>query len=137
MPKVERLELATLKTGDNVRVKAGNEPEAFIYDFTVVEPGELPYCDFKQISPNGEEIGPASEVLEGSGQWTTPDQNPCQRGDVLAGKPHQEIATTIGWGRLRLGDFVMVLDATGPKETRRDRYQLVPECTEIIVSDLA
>ena len=135
MADVERLELSALKYGERIRVTAGDAPDAFLYEFMVVEPGKLPHCDLTQTNPDGSIVGPARVVLEGTGQWTTPEQNPCQRGDVLAGNPHQEIAMSIGEGLLCLGGYVIVLEATDTNKVTIDRYQLMPEVSRITIGE--
>lgn len=127
MSDFERLELASVETGTRIIVKAGEEPEAFTYTFDVREAGDRPYCELTQTNPDGTTVGPAMAILEGTGQWTTPEQNPVQRGDIMAGKPHQALALSIGWGALRLGGSVIISD----REEPLDRYELRPECTAI------
>lgn len=131
MPGIERLKLATVEAGATIQVKASEDPEAYLYSFTVLEPGEMPYCDFSQTSPDGSIIGPVNALLEGTGDWTTPEQNPCQRSDPAMGRPWQERAMSIGWGALHLGGFVVALDATEREKMPKDRYELLPEVTKI------
>lgn len=130
--EVERVELETLEGGRKINVIAGVDPlERYIYDFTIIEPGNRPVCELVQTSPDGASIGPIGRViLEGAGIWTTPEQNPLQRGDVVMGIPRQERALSIGWGALYIGGFMTIVDPVA-----RDRYYLQPAITSIDVSE--
>jgi hypothetical protein len=54
----ESLELKSVKRGQTIRVRAGEEPLVHLYDFEVLEPGERPKCAFTQTAPSGELVGP-------------------------------------------------------------------------------
>ena len=72
--KANNFELNSVEVGQVVSVTAGVEPEAFVYNFTIVETGDMPLCDVVQTSPDGTITGPIQGVLEGSGGWTTDRQ---------------------------------------------------------------
>lgn len=137
MKRVESLELASLKAGAVVDVTAGEEPKAWRYSFTIVEPGNTPRCDFTQTDPDGAVVGPLPVILEGAGRWTTVQENPMLRGDALVGRRHQEKGMSIGEGMLRLNRFVIIFNASNPPVTAHDRLQLMPECTDIQVTEAA
>lgn len=130
MADIEQLTLSTLKTGDSVTTTAGLAPDAYTYKFTVVEPGEMPICDLVQTDPAGVVIGPAKAVLQGSGRWTTEQQNPMQRADWFVGRQRQEVAMSIGYGLLTTSEFVIISE---PGDTTGDRLRLEPECTAISI----
>ncbi len=129
---MERLVLSTVKAGETITAVAGQEPEAYSYDFKVIEAGERPTCDLTQTGPDGATVGPSPVVLEGSGNWTTPEQNPVQANDPVWGRPRQELAMSIGWGMVRIGGFICIAsaDLSAPLE----RAYLQPECTDIRLS---
>ena len=64
------LELKSVKCGETIHVRAGEEPKAYLYDFEVLEFGEMPKCNFTQTSPGGELVGPFVVYVEGTGDWT-------------------------------------------------------------------
>lgn len=133
MADIERLTLSTLKAGDSVTTTAGQVPDAYRYKFTVIEPGEMPLCDLMQTDPSGAVVGPAKAILQGSGRWTTEQQNPMQRADWLVGRQRQKIALSIGYGLLSTGDYVIISE---PGNTTGNRLQLQPECTAISIDQV-
>lgn len=90
----------------------------------------MPLGELMQINPDGTTVGPGEAILEGCGRWTTVDQNPMQRGDVLLGLRRQELAMTIGYGVLFVGGLIVVRD---PADNTGGRYELQPACTDIIL----
>jgi hypothetical protein len=124
-------ELDKLKTDEVIRAIAGVGEETFTYDFKVIEPGEKPLCELKQTDTRGNIVGPVNAILEGSGRWTTPKQNPVQNGDWLFGRPQQDKAMNIFWGHIYTGGFLVI---SNPDETVYDRVVLQPECSEILLN---
>ena len=116
---VDRLVLETLAKGDIITVTCG-VGSTYIYRFEVVDPGKLPTCVMMQTDPTGKEIGPSTVVLEGTGSWTTKQQNPVQ--DNWFGQQY-----TIGFGMLHVGGTLSVLD----REGESGRWELLPACTKI------
>lgn len=117
----EKLELNSVRRGQTIRVRAGEDTEAYIYDFEVLEPGQRPKCSFMQTAPSGELVGPFVTYIEGTGIWTNRRQNPVQS---------QREAITISWGAMYIGSFVMIHPVDNPPG---NRLQLLPEVSAIDV----
>lgn len=123
---VESLELETLQAGSRLRIIAGDNPRAYGYDFLVLEAGERPHCLVMQTSPDGRLVGPSEVTLEGTGRWTTRQENPVQ---TQFGE-----AFTISWGYVSLGGLLSVIDRNAPKPRGvNGRYHLQPACNRIEV----
>lgn len=88
------------------------------YDLHVIRDGEQPLCLMTQTYPEGQ-TGPTKVILEGTGFWTTPKENPVQT---------QQKAMSIAFGRVIEGGHIVI---SHPIE--RKRVYLVPECAEIQV----
>ncbi len=125
----KEIDLGTLNVGETLHANETEKKGLFSYEFRIIELGERPICDLTQTGPDGSLVGPAPVILEGTGHWTTPAQNPTQRGDPLMGKPHQWEAMTISWGRVSVGGLLVF---TGFEDKKRgDRYYLMPATTEL------
>ncbi|MDB5170437.1 MAG: hypothetical protein JWO35_131 [Candidatus Saccharibacteria bacterium] len=122
----ESVNLSDLTEGNIIKVTAGVDDEAYGYSFTVLESGDTPRCMLEQTSPDGSVVGPAEVILEGTGSWTTPEQNPVQRGSIVSAR--QDYALSIGRGMLNTGCSLVILT---PEPTNRQRFELMPECTTI------
>lgn len=116
---VHQLQLSTLAVGDLVIATAGRGPAIYIYQFNVLVAGEKPVCALRQIRPDGYIRGPHRVTLEGTGIWTTRDQNPVQ-----SFSPEKQMSTV--WGSLYVGGFII-----GAAE--REFFQLLPAVNEIDV----
>lgn len=127
MTNNERINLGSLKPGDSLQVKTGPEP-LFTYDVRVVEAGEMPKCEITQKNEQGEVTArPTLAILEGTGHWTTPEQNPMQLADWSIGRQRQDKAMSIDYGGLNIGGFLVVRE---PEKDASGRIYLTPECTE-------
>ncbi len=132
--RVEVLVLKTLEKGAVFDLKAKEDPDRFgrhsdqeySYRFLVIEPAEMPICQITETNQVGV-VRSAIAQVEGSGIWTTPSENPTQMGDPLFGKPHQDIALSIGYGRLSVGSFLVI---NNPKESGK-RLVFNVRCQEI------
>ncbi len=122
----ESLDLKELQVGSRVVVLAGTDPsDTYRYDFLVCEPGEKPKCLFMQTAPDGELSPVADVILEGTGNWTTREQNPVQK---------QATAMSIFHGGMSLGGYAMILDPHAEWPIGRNgRYQLMPRVSSIEV----
>lgn len=130
MATYEQLELKGLASGAAFRVSAISKDESFSYDFQVLKQGEQPLCELVQTnSRTGKVAGPITVVLKGTGSVTTPEQNPTQYGDLLFGRDYQPEALTIGYGRVRTGQFLVAHNPSNPS----DIGQFLPACSEIMV----
>lgn len=95
--------------GETIHITTGEAEEAHRYEFQIKEAGEWPKGMLTEYGPGGSVVGPLPIRLDGCGRWTTPEENPVQNGDPLAGKPHQERAFSFNaWG-LRTGLYFAAL----------------------------
>lgn len=127
MINCERVNLGALSEGTLFQVKIGLSLSTFA--IRIIEPGLMPRCEITQLNQDGTIIaGPTVAVLEGSGCWTAPEQNPTQRGDYLFNRPYLPKAMSIDYGGLRTGHLLVAHD---PKRTDNSRVYFQPACTEI------
>lgn len=76
--KIHRLDLSTLKEGDEVHITTGEGEEAFKYTFTVHKPGKWPVGRMQETAPGGDITGDGLFMLQGSGVWTNRAQTQCK-----------------------------------------------------------
>ena len=103
--RIERLELESLQVGDVVNIITGTGEEAFHYEMSIQQAGTWPTVLFKEIRPDGSEVGPFPVEVHGSGLWTSRRQNPVQ---------DQERAFTSYWGSLSIGCFMAIKNPKDP-----------------------
>ena len=129
--EVSSLVLKALKKGDVVIAECGNTPEKYTYRFDVIEPGERLVCDLVQTGPEGKSIGPQRVTLQGTGAWTTEEQNPTQRWDWLFSRhPRCVKMITIAYGMLYVGDTLVIVHVDS-----NEQYELLPACTKIYIEN--
>lgn len=123
MATCESLRLETLKSKSKFRIKTEEEngTGVFSYEFEVVEPGEHPICVITEKNKRGKIVGRGLGILEGTGSWTTRNQNPVQT---------QDRAFTIGHGGVRVGGLICVLHPQ-----TRTRYMFEFPCSRIVLRD--
>lgn len=98
---LERLELKALKVGDVVRIVTGPEGDAWTYTFRVTEMGnQWPTGMLSAIVPDGTVTEEVEFTLHGTGNWTTPSQNPVQDRMLQRGFSSY-------WESVRVGDLVV------------------------------
>jgi hypothetical protein len=107
--RIERLELERLHVGDAVHVTTGIGDEAFHYEMSIQTAGRWPTVLFKEIRPDGSEVGPFPAEIHGSGRWTTRRQNPVQ---------DQDRAFTSYWDSLSIGCFMAIKNPNDPMGQR-------------------
>lgn len=78
---IERINLDTLKIGDEVTIKTGADDNAWTYHFVVEEAGQWPKGKLIGFAPDGSETESVDFSLHGAGNWTTRQQNPVQKQD--------------------------------------------------------
>ncbi len=103
MTAPERLSVETLIIDQTLNVQVGPDP-LLIYRFQVRSDlaGRYPLCVLTQLDAEGNLMaGPATVLLEGSGRWTTREQNPVQT---------QDRALTPDYGGINVGSYLTVLD---------------------------
>jgi hypothetical protein len=116
---IEQVQLDTLTEGKTAIVKAGEEPETYLYEFEIVKAGEVPECNFLQTAPDGNVTGPRRVILEGTGQWND------QRQDAAPDEEDEKSPITVDRGILHLGGFV-VIRPVNAEPSSNYRYRLNP-----------
>lgn len=129
MESPRRLNFETLEDGNLIQINTDSQPLSS-YEVRVVKQGSPLLCELTQKDQFGKIIaGPAEANLVGCGHWTTPVQNPTQRGDYLFGRPYQERALTINYSELFVGGLLVISDPSQPQS----RMTLPLSCTEFNV----
>ncbi len=100
----ERIELNTIAPGDILRITTGIGESAFRYTFVAETQGAWPRGQLEELRPDGSIVGPFRVALQGSGRWTTRQQNPVQI---------QDRAFTSYFDSVSRGDCLVVGDPDG------------------------
>lgn len=101
LERLDRVVLAELRDGDVVHIVTGDEDlETYSYDFVVTRSGEHPVGIIKSYAPitGGLVSDPVEFMLQGTGRWTTRDENPLQK---------QELVLSSCFDSLLVGGFVV------------------------------
>lgn len=105
--RIEEIRLDELRAGDVLSITTGVGSEAFLYDFTVLKTGNWPVGYFQETDPSGSVTGSDVFMLQGSGIWTTRQQNPVQT---------QETAFSSSFDSLAIGSFMVASSPESPAE---------------------
>ena len=94
---IERINLSEVSVGQAIIVRTGKGDHSFTYTFRVDKPGTCPICFLKETDSTDTVTAGGDFILEGTGKWTTREQNPVQT---------QMHAFSIDFGALNVGDFL-------------------------------
>lgn len=102
----KELDLKEQQQGNSFRTILKDGRNEYRYDPRVIKDGEQPLCLMTQTYPEGQ-TRPTKVILEGTGFWTTREENPPQI---------QQKAMSIAFGRVMEGGYIVI---SHPTQRRR------------------